>query len=478
MGKRRIRAFAAALILFAVSVNMGCEDREKPEPVPSESETVGDYREETSEAPEVTGMPVFKEYAETDFKDVTLNLSVVDKEPPVEVTSIDISSFDFGEKVPVCNKAEFVEDYYNKREERANGQLVFQWQNFVDKPVKGVPTKCFIWNDKCYIYVMYDNLEVFDWELYSYDMAGGEPEKICSWSAETPDEHSAIEVCFEDGAMFCYYFKNEENDNLLTQVRRVDLETGKETVVYEDKGIDVNIWLSRDSYGIILLMEYHNVSGEPAVSYIYNSREGKFVKNSEIEAPEGKIIDSYLLNGINSYLVKREGKRKLELVNDLYSIPTAFTAGRIIYADNGIAVLYDNVKLHIYDLKKMEHRITNIDGYGNEIEMYNGMLFIGNRGNNFKMPVYCIIPELGITYPIVSDGIYSDLSITSDSLTFNETSRQTEVIKTGAVFDDENGEMQEEYAVMDENGGISYAYTSDYTHQYERIDKIYIVKKK
>ena len=363
MDKKLFRAMAAALILTVTAFSAGCQDKKKPQPVTSED--MGDYSETIAEAPETTEAPVFREYTESDFKDVDMSLTIVDKEPPVEVSSIDISGLDYGEKVPVCNKEEYAEEYYTNMREFYNGSPMYNWKDFAGKSVKGYSNKCCVWNGKCYIFVIYECLDRFDWSLYSYDMAGSEPEKICSWSAETPDEHSVREVCFEDGAMFCYYFKNEENDNLLTQVRRVDLETGKETVVYEDKGIDVNIWLSRDSYGSILLMEYHNVSGEPAVSYRYNSDKGKFVKNSEIEAPEGKIIDSYLLNGINSYLVKREGKRKLELVNDLYSIPTAFTAGRIIYADNGIAVLYDNVKLHIYDLKKMENRmnwrIENLD---------------------------------------------------------------------------------------------------------------------
>ncbi|MGN0615687.1 hypothetical protein [Ruminococcus flavefaciens] len=150
MDKRELRAFAAALVIAAVSANVGCEDKKKPQPVPTESETGGDYREENSEAPEVTEKPVFREFAESDFKDITLSVNMVDKEPPVEVSSVDISGFDFGEKVPVCNKEEFAEDYYNNKEQH-NGQPVFRWQNFINKPIKGVPYKCCIWNGKCYI---------------------------------------------------------------------------------------------------------------------------------------------------------------------------------------------------------------------------------------------------------------------------------------------------------------------------------------
>lgn len=460
MDKRKLRAFAAALVIAAVSANVGCEDKKKPQPVPTESETGGDYREENSEAPEVTEKPVFREFAESDFKDITLSVNMVDKEPPVEVSSVDISGFDFGEKVPVCNKEEFVEDYYNNKEQH-NGQPVFRWQNFVNKPIKGVTYKCCIWNGKCYIYVLHDNFNIYDWELYSYDMAGGKPEEIYSWSAETPDEYCESMSYFCDGAMFYTYFRKEENDNL-KQVKRFDLETGKETVIYEDRGIDVGIWLNEDYSGNILLQEYHNVSHEDTVIYIYDSDKGEFVKENGTEAPEGHIVASDRFNGVYSYLVKPEGKRKYELVNDYYRIGTALTTGRIVYADEKIALLYNNVKLHIYNLEKMEHCVMDISDMGNDMAVYNGMLFIGNRGNEFRMPVYCMIPELGITYPIVEDGTYSDISAAPDGVTFYETSQDVQEI---------NG-----YEVTDDNGVVFFA--GGYSHSYDRIDKVYTVKMK
>ena len=167
-------------------------------------------------------------------------------------------------------------------------------------------------------------------------------------------------------------------------------------------------------------------------------------------------------NGVYSYLVKPEGKRTYELVNDYYRIGTALTTGRIVYADEKIALLYNNVKLHIYNLEKMEHCVMDISDMGNDMAVYNGMLFIGNRGNEFRMPVYCMIPELGITYPIVEDGTYSDISPAPDGVTFYETSQDVQEI---------NG-----YEITDDNGVVFYA--GGYSHSYDRIDKVYTVKMK
>lgn len=461
MDKKLFRAMAAAFMLAVTSVSTGCEDKKEPQPVPTESETGGDYREENSEAPETTEKPEFREFAESDFKDVTLSVNIVDKEPPVEVSCVDISGLDYGEKVPVCNKEEFVEDYCNKRNEMFNGQIVYRWQDHINRALKGAPVKCYIYDGKCYIYVVYDNLYIYDWELYSYDMAGGKPEKIKSWSAETPDEYCERMGYFSGGYMFYMYFKGEDPDNL-KQIKRIDLETGAEAVIYENSGVDASIWLSNDYSGNIQLQEYHNVSDEPTVIYKYDSVKGELVKEGEEKAPEGRIMGSDCFGGVYSYLVKPEGKRKYELVSDYYRIGTALTTGRIVYADAKLAILYNNVKLHIYDLEKMEHCVLDISDMGNEMAVYNGMLFIGNRGNDFRMPVYCMIPELGITYPIVEDGIYSDISVSPDGVTFNETSQDTFEI--------------DGYEVTGEDGVVFY--TGGYQHSYNRIDKVYTVKMK
>jgi hypothetical protein len=73
-----------------------------------------------------------------------------------------------------------------------------------------------------------------------------------------------------------------------------------------------------------------------------------------------------------------------------------------------------------------------------------------------------MIPELGITYPIVEDGTYSDISPAPDGVTFYETSQDVQEI---------NG-----YEITDDNGVVFFG--GGYSHSYDRIDKVYTVKMK
>ena len=475
MDKKLFRTMAAAFMLAVTAVSAGCEDKNEPQPVTSED--TGDYSETIDEAPETTEAPEYREYAESDFKDVDLSVTIVDKEPPVEISSVDISGLDYGEKVPVCNKEEFAEEYYTSMREYSNGMPMYNWKNFAGKAVKGIPHRCYVWNGKCYIYVIYECFDSADWSLFSYDMAGGKAEEIYSWSAADLNEHSYRNACFCDGSLFFAYSGKDGNTPTCT-VKRLDLETGKEKTLYEAADIDITVWLHTNDSGNAELQEYHNVSENNTVIYRYDSDRDEFVKESAIDAPKERILSSDCFNGVYSYLIKSEGKRKYDLVNDYYRIGTALTTGRIVYADEKLAILYNNVKLHIYNLEKMEHCVLDVSDLGSDMAVYDGKLFIGNRSSDFRMPVYCIIPELGITYPIVEDGIYSDICATADGVTFNETSRQDEVIRAGTVTVDENGEIHEEYEVLNENGGVTYVYSAGYSHQYDRIDKVYTVKMK
>ncbi|WP_303835573.1 hypothetical protein [Ruminococcus flavefaciens] len=475
MDKKLFRAMAAALILTVTAFSAGCQDKKKPQPVTSED--MGDYSETIAEAPETTEAPVFREYTESDFKDVDMSLTIVDKEPPVEVSSIDISGLDYGEKVPVCNKEEFAEEYYTNMREFYNGSPMYNWKDFAGKAMTGSPHKCHVWNGKCYIYVIYECFEYADWSLFSYDMASGKAEEIYSWSAANLDERSDRNACFCEGSLFFAYSGKDGNTPTST-VKRIDLETGEEKTLYEAADIDITIWLHTNDSGNAELQEYHNVSEKGTVIYKYDTDKDEFVQKSDIDVPEGRIMASDCFGGVYSYLVKPDGKRKYELVNDYYRISTPLTTGRIVYADQKLAILYNNVKLHIYNLEKMEHCILDVDDFGSEMAVYDGKLFIGHRSSNFRMPVYCVIPELGITYPIVEPGIYSDIWATADGVTFIQTSRQENVIKSGTVSVDENGEVHEEYEVVDENGEVIHFYTGSFSHQYDRIDKVYTVKKK
>ena len=83
----------------------------------------------------------------------------------------------------------------------------------------------------------------------------------------------------------------------------------------------------------------------------------------------------------------------------------------------------------------MEHCVMNAEDFGDNKVMYNGMLFMGSRNKGLKMPVYCMIPEIGITYSIVEAGIYTDICATQDGVTFNEVSQDLREIPGYEYYD-------------------------------------------
>ena len=102
MNKRSLLFFAAAALAMS-ALTCGCEDKKKPEPQDTDiTEDTGDIQ------PSET---VFREYSDTDFKAIDVMMTYPDAEPPVEISCIDISELDFGEKGPGCNNIEFVEEY-------------------------------------------------------------------------------------------------------------------------------------------------------------------------------------------------------------------------------------------------------------------------------------------------------------------------------------------------------------------------------
>ena len=140
--------------------------------------------------------------------------------------------------------------------------------------------------------------------------------------------------------------------------------------------------------------------------------------SEDIEAPENSVTNDRF-NGVQSYLVKREGSRKLDMDNEFYHAETSVSTGIIVYADAERFIIRSGNKLHTYDITKMEHYISDITDMGDEIKYSCGMVFIGNRSNTFRMPVYCIMPELGLTYPVCEKGIYGDIRRQEDGISFN-----------------------------------------------------------
>ena len=429
-----------ALILAAVSVfGWGCAEKKKVSSVTDD--ITGDYAEESE-------ISAKAEYSDSDFKVLNVTLSYPEGEAPVKVESTDLSGIEVGERVPVCNRAEFAEQCYGQ--EYWNDQTVYNWQDFVDKPIEGVIESCYTENDLCFLYISYPNFkfDIYDWEVLCYDPKSGSTEEVYSWSAERLEDR-CNPPCFGSGALFSEVYDSSGEKGSV--IYKTDLYTHETEQVFEGS-TEEYLWLHTDDTGAVCILAYPKDSDDDGVLYKFNSgKDGfvlsedtgavrifaypkdsdddgvlykfdsdkdEFVLSEDIEAPENSVSNDRF-NGVQSHLVKREGSRKLDMDNEFYHAETSVSTGIIVYADAERFIIRSGNKLHTYDITKMEHYISDITDMGDEIKYSCGMVFIGNRSNTFRMPVYCIMPELGLTYPVCEKGIYGDIRRQEDGISFN-----------------------------------------------------------
>ena len=395
-----------ALILAAVSVfGWGCAEKKKVSSV--SDDITGDYTEDSE-------ISTKAEYSDSDFKVLNVTLSYPEGEAPVKVESTDLSGIEVGERVPVCNKAEFAEQCYGQ--EYWNDQTVYNWQDFVDKPIEGVIESCYTENDLCFLYIAYPNFMygAYDWDVLCYDPKSGSTEEVYSWSAERLEDR-CNPPCFGNGTLFSQVYDSSGEKGSV--IYKTDLYTHETEQVFEGS-TEEYLWLHTDDTGAVCILAYPKDSDDDGVLYKFDSGKDGFVLSEDIEAPENSVSNDRF-NGVQSYLVKREGSRKLDTDNEFYHAETSVSTGIIVYADAERFIIRSGNKLHTYDITKMEHYISDITDMGDEITYSCGMVFIGNRSNTFRMPVYCIMPELGLTYPVCEKGIYGDIRRQEDGISFN-----------------------------------------------------------
>ncbi|MCR5599785.1 MAG: hypothetical protein K6G33_03445 [Ruminococcus sp.] len=456
------KALCAALVLAVSAVTAGCDDKEKPKPkdedIPVTSDSFGDYAEDTAE---------YREIADNEFKNINLATNIIKSEAPVEVECIDLSGIELGERVPVCFNEQNVEAYVRAkqvyvydRNEHADFPF-YDWHDFVNKPVKGCIKSIYVRGRECFLNVVYEvmlDYTVYDQAVLRYDADSGVAEEIYSWSSSDVDEYADRRCIFAyDSVFFTYCKKFEDNsDVVLTTVKRLDLDTGEVTTVtqtsLEDDDTHDRMTVYIDTYGELKMSRsiVDDTSGEVISSetLVYNNESDRFEKSAEMYVSDEVKTQAYF-GGKRYYLVKPEGKRKLDIVCDSYRVGTGQTSGDIVYADDACIVLKTKEKVHYYDLTKKEHCIFDATGFGDNAVMCDGKLFMG-RNASFELPVYCIIPQLGMAYPITESGLYDDF-----------VSKDGKVIFSGGHM--ENIEIRS-------NDSESYQ-----SHSFDVIDRIYIV---
>jgi hypothetical protein len=433
---KRIILFAAAVLAFS-TVLTACDDKEKPGPRPQD--TV--INEDTGDTP--IGGDTEREYiecSEDDFKTIKVTLTYPDKEPPVEVSSIDISGLDFGKKLPVCNTEENAKNYYENM--FSLSQIEYNWEKLINEEAEGIASNCCMYDGKCYIVVEYKSFlsSDFDFSLFCYDEKSSRNEEVYSWSSKDINESYKGTPVLSNGKMF--YSVYNVNDNS-SKVYAYDLISGDIKSVYENN----SPIMCHDDKGYPSIVVY-DIKDSVTETLHYEADSERFISDKN-EDLSGKVYTNNIFNGVPYYLVKPHDKRKLDMICQYYHVSLSYTGGTIIYADDKKFLIKNEGSIHMYDLEKMEHYILDVTGMGSECTYCNGMVFTGNWYEKYKMPVYCIIPELGIAYVITDNDLYCGLKTVGDKVTFNSIDSYVEDIR------DENGK------------GVS--------HELDKVKKVYIV---
>ena len=422
---KRISLIAAAVFALS-SVLTACDDKEKPKPKDTAvNEDTGDT---------LVTEPVCREYSEDDFKTIDVSVLYPERELPVEVSCVDISGLDFGKKLPVCNTEENAKVYY--RDMFSLSHIEYNWEKLINEEAEGIASSCCMYNGKCYIVVEYKSFLTsnFDFSLFCYDEKSGRNEEVYSWSSKDINEDYTDQPMIFDDKLF-YEIRNSSDNS--TKVFAYDLATGDVKTVYEENESDIYVYFDHDSNDYPCLQLIKN-GGEQLDHLYYDETAESFVAD-EANDIDGKIISSRYFGGVQYYIVKSDGRRKLDMICKYYHVSLSYTGGKIVYADDKTFLIKNEGSIHMYDLEKMEHYILDVTGMGNECTYCSGMVFTGNWYEKYKMPVYCIIPELGIAYVITDDDLYCGLKTVGDTVTFNSCIEYRKELK------DET------------SGGISYA---------------------
>ncbi|SEH51783.1 hypothetical protein SAMN02910265_01187 [Ruminococcus flavefaciens] len=423
---------AAALAVSCFS----CSDDKKKKEEPKPTDTA--VNEDTGDT--LVTEPVYREYSEDDFKTIDVSLSYPDREPPVNVSSVDLSGLDFGSKVPICNKAENVESYYTN-DYYVPVDTGQDWSSYKDKAEKGFAANCYMYGGKYYIVAVYRAAFVgnYDFSLFQYDESSGKNEEIYSWSSNDINERYMQTPVLANGKML--YSVYNETDKI-SKVYAYDLDSGDVKIIYENSSPDKFIYVSRDNMGFPSMIVYD--TDFYVIETLFYEEDSESFISDKTDDLGGRVVSQNIINGAPFYLVRPEDSQMLDMVSDHYRVSLSYIGGDIVYGDDKMFIVKNYTLIHIYDMEKMEHYILDVEDMGDEAVYSKGFVFLSSTFRDYDSPVYCIKPDMGIVYPIVDVFECNGIESFDDKVMFNTLKNQTNDADT-------------------ETGGISYSVEKVYT---------------
>ena len=407
--KKIISIIAAAALTVSC---FSCSDDEKKKEEPKPTDTA--VNEDTGDT--LVTEPVYREYSEEDFRTVEVSLTNYDKEPPVDISFVDISGLDFGEKVPICNKAENVQGYYSSGDSMLEDDEEHDWFSYTDNAEKGVATNCCTYDGKFYIVVEYKPIfhGRYDFSLFRYDESSGKTEELYSWSSSDINDSYVETPVLANGKMFYAVFDLEDYSETAYSY---DLISGDVKIIYENSGSDEVARVCYDNIGCPSMIVY---SKEDYIkdTMRYDADTESFI-SVKADDMGGDVVTSNVFSGVPFYLVKPDDTAYLDMVSEYYRVSLSYPGGVIIYGDDKMFIVKNYTLIHMYDLEKMEHYILDVHDMGDIAAYSGGFLFLGSMYRDHKIPFYCIKPEFGIVYTIAEGIDCNRISVVDDKVVFN-----------------------------------------------------------
>ena len=358
------------------------------------SESKKDPKNDTVAEETITEKP-FIDCTDTRFKEITVNLSITDGEPPISLTDLNIDSIDFGECIPSCT-ANCIHDTAQPPES-----------------YRGIAEYCCTDGNMLYFVVNYD-MGCHEFAIFSYSPESAETSELYHLS-DADNEQYITDIMATDGDVYVIYadtacrtFAKIERGS--EQFR--DIYSGSKNMqFYESESNRVILQEYTDSgtnEWVESFIEYDTDSGQVNIL-----RENCRTESSGYPVARPTGTPDFSVTAITAWREKPEGSRKYDIVSDYWRIPSGVTNPQIIYASPEKLIFIVSIgtdyignnktELHSLDLEKGEHYTLDITSLGDSFCYVNGFVIAMKAYDyysNEEKSIYCISPETGMTFPI------------------------------------------------------------------------------
>jgi len=389
-----------------------------------------------------------------EFSKISVTPTRSEDTPPITLESLDVSSLDFGARVPICTKDHDYEKYhtyscffelkyytslddinpdypyYESEFKTKDGEPTY-CQNVPDKQAeeliysaqKGDVKAFSIEGDTAYIAVSFEpdsTEESHEWSVFTYDIPTGKLDEIYTYCSE--ENPVSLGYSYFAGGKFWYYETYYTYSEMLSSMLQNDSaesetteeETAEPKSAYTLYAIDLETKETTEVYSSENYFVYSTDDGITIHEYVRDGdSEYNVIKSIDTDTYEVSEVCSYPQEaaasmyyascGIGAYLEKHEGSRTLDIVTTDYRIDTGLRNGEPVYADGNcfIVMVSDNFStvLHYYDIEQKIHYTIDTANYGNQAYYCSGGVII----TDFKdgAPVYYVMPDLGLFFELV-----------------------------------------------------------------------------